>query len=238
MADKLFRIEPVLQVDGKLYKVCSLNVSEQKEEFIYHFAVPKGGKEQLFYINNNRMMGRPDHITYHKDGHVHLTLKKNAWLNEEVMPDDSFLPSNNETITPLLVHSIYPTPNGDYYLPVLDNSEIKPDLHKLNWWPQKIAFSVIIFLTPDKIACGDVLVKAGLGTMFGSHAGRIIAWDRWAIDYFLTDLTLALPPKCPALPCRAAFAYTDLDRVLGALLHQRTQLIQSFQNMPSKNEMS
>lgn len=237
MADKPFRIEPVLHVDGKLYKVCSLNVFEQKEEFIYHFAVPKCGKEQLFHINDNKMMGRPDHITYHKDGHVHLTLKKNARLNEEVMPDGSFLPSNNETITPLLVHSIYPTPNGDYYLPLLANSEIKPDMHKLNWWPQKIAFSVIIFLTPDNIACGDVLFKTVLGTMLGSHAGRIIAWDGWAIDYFLTDLTLVLPPECPACPCHAAFAYADLNRVFGALLHQRTQLIRSLQNTPSNNEL-
>ena len=242
MREKPERIEPVINTGNKLYKVCSLNVNMPKSEFFYQFAYPKNTKTRFLNCNNNKETGRPDHISFHRDGTVHLTLKPDSIkLGKEIMIDRSFIPTNKEIITPLLVHSIYPVAEGDYYLPVLNKSEIKPDLHKINEWPSGSPFSVIIFLTPDNIENGDVLNYFGVkdakyllpGSLLGSYAGRIRAWKGWAIDYFLTDLVLPINPEQPVKDYHASFAFTNLHLVFGTLLEQRSnQLIhQAFSSI-------
>jgi hypothetical protein len=220
-SEKPYRIEPIIKIKDRYYKVCSLNVKLKEKEFIYHFAYPRILKTRLVNINNNKLMGRPDHITFHKDGTVHISLKKdNRKLGENVMTDKTFLPDDKKIITPLLVHSIYPTSDGEYFLPILDPLTINPIIHKQNNWPSKSPFSVIICLTPDTISVGKVACKLGLGELFCSHAGRIFAWDGWAIDYLLTDSTLNLVTNDQDC-LHHAFAFVDLHKIFRNMLFQR-----------------
>ena len=78
MREKPERIEPVINTGNKLYKVCSLNVNMPKSEFFYQFAYPKNTKTRFLNCNNNKETGRPDHISFHRDGTGHLTLKPDS----------------------------------------------------------------------------------------------------------------------------------------------------------------
>ena len=133
-----------------------------------------------------------------------------------------FFRRKHNTITPLLVHSIYPI-NGVYNLPVIN--ELKSEMRK-NVLAHKGALSVMIFLVPDRFTplefLDQPLINSPYGQitagMLGSTAGRILAWNGWAIDYILSDLVLHLPAP---IKYHSAFAYVDLQPVIRNLFMQR-----------------
>lgn len=207
------RVEPTITIQENHYKVCSLNFSADKKEFYYHFAYCKGTKNKFYNYNSQKIIGRPDHITFHQDGTVQLRLKDDDLIiGKNKMPDATFIPPNNDIITPLLIHSIYQN-NGEYCLP-LPNNKLNN-----NVWARSRDFSVIIFLTPEKISQDNLLSK--ISHLLGFPAGRVIVWDGWAIDYVLTDLTLQLPLGTQPNPYYSAFAYADLHLIFNDLLMQR-----------------
>ncbi len=227
---KIKRVAPAIIVEGNAYKVCSLNFNMRDQEFIYHFALPRDAESKLWNYTSQKKTGRPDHITFHKNGRVHLSLKGDKKkLGIGNAPDASFLPVDPDTITPLLVHSLYPI-DGKYYLPLSDEAGPR------NVWTKSGAFSVIIFLTPAKFKRDEFLNTIWLntdkgkifGSLLGAPAGRIEVWDGWVIDYVLSDLTLPLPTQKELIPCHSAFAYKDLHLVFKTLLAQRCANIEKL----------
>lgn len=220
------RTEPVIDISGKYYKVCSLNCDMADPQFYYHFAYPTDANKKLWNFSYQEKTGRPDHISFHKDGQFQLTLKQDKDKHKGIYKsnDGVFLPNNN-VITPLLVHSIYQN-NGEYYLPLVDMND---EVRKKNVLMHNGSFSVLMFLTPDKFAPRDFLniplmtspygnITAGI---LGASAGRILAWEGWAIDYLLSDLVLELPKDIPADTYHGAFAYVDLPFHFRDLFLQR-----------------
>lgn len=227
-SQKIQQVEPIISIKSNYYKVCSLNFNMDNTEFFYHFAYSKHSKNKIWYYNLQKEMGRPDHISFHKDGYIHLSLKDDSIkISRNKMSNSNFIPNNNNTITPLLIHSIYPI-NEQYILPFINNKEISDNqkINTLNWTKHR-PFSVIIFLTPEKLHQNDFLNTFEFHThngkisakLLGYSAGRILAWDRWAIDYVLTDLTLPLNIAHNKFYC--AFAFTDLNLALKDLIIQR-----------------
>lgn len=224
MSNNIKRVEPIIDIAGTWYKVCSLNCDMSELQFYYHFAYPKHFKQKLWNFSTHQETGRPEHISFHADGHFQLTLKqdKDKHLERHQSLDGVFLPKENNTITPLLVHSIYPI-NGVYNLPIIN--ELKSEMRK-NVLAHKGAFSVMIFLVPDRFTPLEFLDQPLLNSpygqitagMLGSTAGRILAWNGWAIDYILSDLVLHLPAP---IKYHSAFAYVDLQPVIRNLFMQR-----------------
>lgn len=222
------RIEPVVTIQENNYKVCSLNCNLENPEFYYHFAYRKDIKKAVWNYNLQRVAGRPDHISFHKDGTIHLSLKEERIkLGIKKPINDSFIPLNMDTMTPLLVHSIYQI-DGEYGLPLIKEALNNPVI-KTNRLLKSGNFSVIIFLTPEKISQSDFLGtlwwNSPIGRipaqLLGSPAGRVSVWDGWAIDYVLTDLTLELPSNLPPDLYYSAFAYIDLDLIFKDFLSRR-----------------
>ena len=218
------RIEPVIDVAGCVRKVCSLNFKVKDQEFFYQFAFPRGANLKLWNFTLREKTGRPDHITFHKDGSVRLRLKgDNKKLPSGHAPDGAFISTNPNIITPLLIHSIYSV-DGEYYLPLCSGETIYK-----NRLASVVPFSIILFLTPVKFSVDQFLNKFWLdtdygkvyGSLLGSPAGRIEAWDGWAIDYVLSDLTLLLPNNIQPNSYHCVFAYRDLHLVFRDLLAQR-----------------
>jgi hypothetical protein len=231
MSGKIKRIEPVIVINGQSYKVCSLNFDMENFQFYYHFAYSDESKEKLWDYRLKKYVGRPEHISYHNTGRIHLSSKgDNEKKGIYVRPDATFVPHDSNVIIPLLVHSVYPI-NDSYSLPFLksesyDNKEIRK-----NVWTKSKSFSVILFLTPERIEPFDFLSSFWLncsvgrlsGELLGFHAGRIIVWDGWAVDYILTDLTIQIPPDAfPENKC-SAFLYDEnsLNSILKSFLFMR-----------------
>lgn len=230
----ILRVEPRIIIQKNSYKIGSLNFKLRpgEEEFYYQFDYPEGTKNKFYNYTLQKIMGRLDHITFHKDGTVQLSLKdkKMKHLGINKMPDSTFIPSNSDTITPLLIYSIYQN-NGKYYLP-LSNNELNNGEDNLwtrsNVWEKSKNFSIILFLTPEKINENDFLntfwwdsPKGRIsGQQLGFPTGRVKAWDGWAVDYVLTDLTLPLPSNIQPDPCYSAFAYDNLHLIFNDFLRQ------------------
>lgn len=203
--NEIVRLELCLNNQNLNYKIASLNCDKKTNEFFYHFAYQKESSKKLWYINEEIIKGRPDHISFHKDGFVHLTLKDdNSKLNRHQMHDQVFLPTDNNLITPLLMHSLYPI-DGKYILPFSLKSKVVQEFVKRN---SASPFSVVIFLTPEHIHLNDYQPVCRLGSI----AGRFKIWDGWCIDYMQTDLILPLTKKeimsCP----NSSFQFTDLNK--------------------------
>lgn len=222
----IHRIIPIIKTENISYNPCSMHINIDKKEFYYHFKYLKDTKKKFFNFNTQKETGRPDHITWHEDGHGHLRLKNNSGkLLRERFPDNTFIPNKN-IITPLLIHSVYKV-NDTYNLPQIDLGKITSNeenkYYKSNTLPKKSSFSIIVFLTPRNISVGQVLNELWFNfgnskataqqVQLASHAGRINVWDGWAIDYFLTDLTLPIS-NSPIIPYYSAFCFVDLHLAL------------------------
>lgn len=221
------RTEPIIKVNNTFYKTCSLNFDLLESELFYQFAYSKKNKEKLFNINLQKETGRPDHITWHKNSVIQLSTKGDNIKLGLHKTSESFIPDNNNLITILIIHSVYPI-NNEYHLPIITTFKKHQKLNGLNFTENK-PFSIILFLTPERIDQNDFLKTIFFDTPFGKvsgellgfTAGRILAWDGWAIDYVLSDLALKLLLNSQPNPYHSAFAYSDLHLIIQDLLTQR-----------------
>jgi hypothetical protein len=211
------------------YGLCSMHVDMTKYEFFYHLKYAEDFEKRILYPGRQEKIHRLDHISFHKDGSIHQNFKAER-LWKAILPNNTFVPTDNNSCTFLLVHSVYPE-NGKYPLP--QASEIKQDEHtrvvtnNFSYLYDK-PFSLVLVLTSDGIPIQEVLNNyviqinnpSELSLHFlGYSAGRMLVWNNWAIDCIVTDLALSLRDH-PSLYCQA-FAYPNMNNVLADLLLQR-----------------
>jgi len=222
------RTKLTIKKNNKIYEVCSMNVNMNKQEFYYTFLYPKVMPSRMYNYTEQKWTGRPDHISFHADGTVHLRLKDDKRIHAVQMSDHSFLPSTKK-ITPLLIHSVFER-QGEYIVP--KTSELKPISSDRLYTVRNCLiencqnFSIILFLVPENInleeSLGDTYCCMSLDcklplSLLGHRVGRILAWPEWTIDCLITDLTLSMSNN----DYYSAFAYCDLNKAIPDLLKQR-----------------
>ncbi len=143
----------IVEICGTYYQVCLMNINTSGE-FFFHPTYPKDLKnKKVFNYILNKRTGLLDHISFHKDGNVHLKLKSGERIGDRAFFDGAFIPMDKNAVTPLLVHSIYQH-EGKYMLSETEGVQEGDNLNIrqsdfLFSRPQN--FSVILFLTPDEI---------------------------------------------------------------------------------------
>jgi hypothetical protein len=228
------RIELVAEIGDLSHKVVSLNFDFQTNEFFYHFLYTKETPDRFWNKDLNRMAGRPDHISFHKDGSVHLRLKGDIEIPLVYAPDGSFLPFSSNTLTPLLIHSVRSI-GGKYDLPIYyglifpkNDFNVARLSHDFRI-PLK-EYSLIVFLSPQNadlhtlLSTYCVVLADGIHaplSLLGYSAARICAWEGWEINYLISDLVLR-PHANQVLPKEDSFpGTTDMLNGLANLLAQR-----------------
>lgn len=239
----LVRSELQITIDNKSYKVFSIGTINNA--FYYHFDYPKGIKQgKVFNYSNKTLTGRPDHISFHTDGTVHLKLKNDSrGHNIEQMQDKTFFPLDHDKLTPLLIHSIT-THDEEYMLPLIKenrfDSEQKVICYQL---PSIQSFSIILFLSPSHRSINELLnhqlpssnknITFTIG-LVGSHAFRIPAKNGWVIDCIITDSVL-LSSNAPFDKIYQSFAYSNLHLLLENFILQKQDI--ALKNCNLKNTM-
>lgn len=224
MYNNIQRIEPIIDIGGRSYKLSSLNFDRTESQFYYHFSYPKNANKKLWNSSRKEETGRPEHISFHKDGQTHLTLKDGQHIEIFNSADGTFLPNDSSTIKPLLIHSVYPVNDG-YYLPVVDMPI--NDIRTKNRLTNNGSFSAMIFLVSDKLTPEGFLKHPLLTSpygdlsleMLGSIAGTIFAWEGWTVYYILSSLSLHVPITA-SRNTHSSFAYVDLHLHLRDLFMQ------------------
>jgi hypothetical protein len=237
------RVELIINIGDTSYKVCSMNFDMKENQFYYHFAYQETIKDQLWSYNEQKTTGRPDHISWHQNGQAHLRLKDDKIILGGRFTTGAFLPFVSETITPLLVHSVYLI-QGKYSLPTISpgdkQNQIHIDYQEILQSSHPKPFSVILFLSPECMNmervlnsfwcdindCNSQVKKRWRGSLLlreGFKSGCILAWQGWTINCVVTDLILPILPNCRPFDFFQAFAYTDLQPILRDFLIQRSK---------------
>ncbi|HJZ22967.1 MAG TPA: hypothetical protein VJ201_00770 [Candidatus Babeliales bacterium] len=228
MKEPLQKVMLNLVINDVCYVLCSMHVNMATNEFFYHLKYSGDFKEKIWYPGRQEKICRLDHISFHKDGFIHQNFIETR-MSKARLPNNTFVPTDQNSCIPLLVHSVYPE-NGKYPLP--QANEVKQDKFSVvtnNFLcPYNKPFSLVLFLTPDGISIEEVLKNYIIQTnkdeklplhLLGHLAGRILAWDNWAIDCIVTDLALSLGDYS-SLYCHA-LAYPNMNNILADLLRQR-----------------
>lgn len=219
---KPIRVQLGVRVEAISYQVCAFHFFPN--ELFYHFKYASHQPQKFFNFNLNKLMGRPDHITFHKDGTVHLRLKgDNVILLKGKAPDGIFIPKNNEVITPLLIHSIYSDGKG-YSLPLMDNYEDKVNKevtqlrHTLKL---SSGFSIIPFLCHKTLDFNEWLKSTNtrISRSIESLSGRVENFnflDDFVMHYIITKFVLPRPDFPQEIT--NCFAYCDLEGPLNNMI--------------------
>lgn len=166
----------VLGFDGIFYKIARLSFTKigESKEFFYHFAYSEDIDKKIFNCNKNQKSGRPDHISFHGDGRVHITLakekKNNKYIGQRYFSDGYFVPEKS-VITPLLIHSLYRV-DDEWILPiyVIDSGQSGKIVLDKN----TVGFSIILFLVPEEFVVANL-------DIYGKSIGQIIVWNGWKV---------------------------------------------------------
>ena len=143
-------------VGGHKYLVSRVNPAKKNKELFYHFCqdIPKKGtriekKGSRIKKITAYEQGIPDHISFHRDGTVHITSKGAKEKEKIVKLGANICDLHNEgTTTPLLMDSVFPLPKG-YRLPEMPLNDTED---VLQWDLTKPApFSVIVFLMSKSV---------------------------------------------------------------------------------------
>lgn len=208
----LARILFTIKVDKKNYGISLLGIKRSPAELFYHTTWPKNVQRDLENAKSGEKTRRPDHLSFHADGNVHMrTGKKGVFGNSWSFPDHTFLPKKSSSISPLFVHSVKVN-NHEYDLPLLD--EISNKSYHLTEQvavvdsPKK--FSISLFLIPSDISTSDALsgmwidyhsidhppIRLDFRNLCseGFYPGRFnIEWSGWDILFVLSDLIMPVP---------------------------------------------
>jgi hypothetical protein len=94
------------------YRLATLKMDSKKEEICYHFASVRNTRTVVDLTKENfwNKVGIPDHITFHKDGKIHITTKNSSNMARKdlmKLDDNLFYSMGNYGILPLIMESFY-----------------------------------------------------------------------------------------------------------------------------------
>lgn len=243
--EQIYTINIIHKNSNVIYALCSMKFDEKKNDFIYRFKYPKQSKREVFNFTTKKIMGRFDHITFHSidnqnKAKVHVRLEKTKQKIGIREHDENFLPKSYNSITPLLIHSIYDS-DDQYFLPIVENPSLA---NNTLIYPGPI--SLALFLVPSNSPNTDLLFEMyryvqhlKKGPMpHGYLAGQIDLENGWRIDCILTDWFLEIPDEFKNMNYNAAFAYCDLQHVFEFRLvnNKSIGLYQNFQQVSSMRQ--
>ncbi len=242
----LTRVLFTIQTDNGIYGVGLLGIKHFPAEMFYHSSWPKDAKRDLLDTIKNETTKRPDHFSCHTDGNAHMrTSKKGILGNPWHFPDNSFLPKDSSSITPVLIHSVKVN-ECSYDLPLL--SEISADSYQL---VQQVAlintpqsFSLSLFLVPTHVSTNDAL--SGMWVDFhlkgqpslrldlrnlcsdGFHPGRLKVheWSGWDVLFVLSDLIMPIPSDVGPKNYFKVITIVNTPKCFEALLAQRIATVE------------
>lgn len=132
-----------------------LQGNEVERELVFHFIWEKDKKPSNFWDSESQsdlMIKRIDHITFHKDGRVHLAYyqDRKRYFQENSMPAGISKLPENSYITLLLI-SINSIHDFSQYMGRSIIKEIKGNRANLLWNYKKDSLSVGIFIISNKL---------------------------------------------------------------------------------------
>ena len=207
-------------------------------ELFYHFSYSKRALRIVWFENGRQRSGRLDHVSFHKDGSVHV--QKNGHVGEPHFlgrfHDSSFLPKDSQAPTPLIVHSVRDI-NG---LANLDSSSRSAWRSACILQTDSIVdFSVILVLSPSSVDVVEVCktmwvtllprtpdeVIVYLDTLLLEGTSSVTSlpiWKEWTLHVLVTESLLPLP-NLPRWPLHQHFVADNLSLPLRKMLPEQYQ---------------
>ncbi len=215
------RIDLILKISNITYQIGTI-VPDPIGHLYYHFCYSSTTRQHL-NIHTHKLTGRLDHISWHSSGHVHLKPNKSSPIYEYRFADNTFLPKDEMSITPLLIDSIYKASStADIPLPIYVPSQT--ELPVLIDIPiNSDALSLILFLVPKCRTLNENLHSLWLNTHMKytflndiliekDSCGLISCWDKFSLLWLISPISLVVPPfLTPERNTERAFAYYDLN---------------------------
>lgn len=213
--------------NGQSFHFASIEIARDKNELIYvfYFKNKKGLVKFVDYEKSppeESMVRLPDHISFHKDGNVHLKYKD---ANGEMNPVDAKnLPNTPFSLgkyewTPLLFHSLYEA--QEQTLPVEVNQNHN-HLRELSISSKTGRFTVVLFAIGESI--NEVaMLNTHFPGIFGVHAILGNIWlSSASLKPYQSRLLVAISSKAMYPRHKAlffAFGTIPPEKAIRAIVH-------------------
>lgn len=170
---------------NRAFEVASLGSDVEGGDFYYHFKYPQDFEDWGINFATERLGYRPDHISFHRDGSVHITPKgKNKQRILLCKAYEPLLGCPSTTITPLLIDCIYPQVDG-WELPQAKGASARGE----GWsFVDLENFSVMLFLIHKSRSVRE-LNSLGLGMLWKPYTLilNFEAFQDWSIIALLSN---------------------------------------------------
>lgn len=219
------------QDNGATYQGFTLR--KEPDQFFLHFCY--SSKSRKFRnLDTGEMTRRADHFSWHRDGRGHLKIDADNRLQKGQFPDETFLPSKQDSITPLFIIS-YIKGEGTWEAKRLSSpsSQDFQSIGNFSSWP---GFSLVGFLVPPKMPVDHlrnfyvqydpkrrVLIDTSLINLFAApiRSIRLPIYPTADVLIILSDLFETAGKKTFGNSPHLAANFAFVDKAIPKLLDQR-----------------